>query len=93
MLPVALPKYKKEIEQLRVALEEVDDAFGDDDDDAELEGVEPSVMGREEMKKNAESMLDKATSKGKKKKKTGNFDEAGGKATGKAAAGARPTMS
>ena len=83
---------------VRVALEEVDDAFGDDDEnDGELEGMEPGVLGREEMKKNAESMLDKATSKGKKKKKAGKFateaQASSGKTSGKAAAGARPSMS
>lgn len=80
---------------VRVALEEVEDAYGDDDDDAELDGVEPGVLGREEMKKNAESMLDKATSKSKKKKKAGKFatDASPGKSTGKGAAAARPSMS
>lgn len=80
---------------VRVALEEVEDAYGDDDEDAEVEGMEPGVLGREEMKKNAESMLDKAASKGKKKRK--GFAAAdtpgGGKTSGKAAAGARPSMS
>jgi hypothetical protein len=75
---------------VRVALEEVDDLFGGDDDDDELEGVERDVLGREEMKKNAETMLDKAQSKGKKKKK-GKFaaDASGGKTSGKASAGGR----
>jgi len=80
---------------VRVALEEVEDVYGDDDDDADLEGMEPGVLGREEMKKNAESMLDKATSKGKKKKKAGKFatEASPGKTSGKATAGARPAMS
>jgi len=78
---------------VRVALEEVDE-YADDDDAEELEaGMDAPVMGREEMKKNAESMLDKATSKGKKKKKFATDGAAGGKASGKPAAGARPTMS
>ena len=82
---------------VRVALEEVDDAYGDDDDDADLEGMDQGVLGREEMKKNAENMLDKATSKGKKKKK-GKFasdssSSGNSRTTGKAAAGARPSMS
>ena len=80
---------------VRVALEEVDDAYVDEDDEAELEGMEPVVIGREEMKKNAESMLDKATSKGKRKKKAGKFatETSPGKTSGGKAAGARPSMS
>merc|ERR1719440_1586062 len=74
---------------VRVTLEEVEDAYGDDDEDAEVEGMEPGVLGREEMKKNAESMLDKATSKGKKKKKGKFAADASSKTSGKAAAGAR----
>ena len=58
---------------VRVALEEVDDVLGGDDDDDELEGMEPGVLGREEMKKSAANMLDKATSKKGKKKKAGKF--------------------
>ena len=80
---------------MRVALEEVDDPYDDDDND-ELEGMEPGVLGREEMKKSHMSMLDKATSKGKKKKK-GKFatdsKDGGSPASGKAAAGARPRLS
>ena len=80
---------------VRVALEEVEDVFGDDDDDADLEGMEQGVLGREEMKKNATSMLDKATSKGKKKKGAGKFatDASQAKSTSKNATGARPKMS
>ena len=73
---------------VRVALEEVDDVFGGDDDDDELEGMEPGVLGREEMKKSAATMLDKATSKKGKKKKAGKF--AGDK---NAAPGAKPGLS
>ena len=79
---------------VRVALEEVDDAFGDDDDDEGMEGMEANVLTRDDMKKNAESMLDKATNK-KKGKKKGKFatDASPGKTSGKAASGARPGMS
>jgi len=73
---------------VRVALEEVDDVLGGDDDDDELEGMEPGVLGREEMKKSAATMLDKATSKKGKKKKAGKF--AGDK---NAAPGAKPGLS
>jgi len=79
---------------VRVALEEVDDVLGGDDDDDELEGMEPGVLGREEMKKNASNMLDKATSKKGKKKKTGKFaDAGGGKTAGAKAAGGKAALS
>jgi len=76
---------------VRIALEEVDDPY-DDEDDVEIEGVEPAVMGREEMKKHADMMLDKATSKGKKKKKaTGKFATEE-KTSGKGEAGTRANI-
>ena len=51
-------------------------------------------LGAAKIKKNAESMLDKATNK-KKGKKKGKFatDASPGKTSGKAASGARPGMS
>merc|ERR1712072_1160406 len=81
---------------VRVALEEIDDLAAVDDDEDEIEGMEPDVLGREDMKKMHGAMLDKATSKSKKKKK-GKFGAASsdGKASpttstsGKPAAGAR----
>ena len=79
---------------VRVALEEYDDLAQGDDDDDEIEGMEPDVMGREAMKKNAASMLDKATSKSKKKKKAGKFaTEGASSTTGKASAGGRASLS
>lgn len=83
---------------VRVALEEYDEVGGVDDDDEEIEGMEPDVMGREAMKKMHGAMLDKATSKGKKKKKAGKFAAEGGKGSptsstsGGKAAGQRPPM-
>merc|ERR1719198_1348661 len=65
---------------VRVALEEIDDLAAADDDDDEIEGMEPDVLGREDMKKMHGAMLDKATSKSKKKKK-GKFGAADGKAS------------
>ena len=83
---------------VRVALEEYDDVPGADDDDDEIEGMEPDVLGREAMKKMHGAMLDKATSK-KKGKKKGKFgaEASGSKSpasstSGKPSAGARPAM-
>jgi len=82
---------------VRVALEEYDDIGGVDDDEEEIEGMEPDVLGREAMKKMHGAMLDKATSKGKKKKKAGKFASDGSKSptgstAGGKAAGQRPPM-
>jgi len=52
---------------VRVALEEVDEFGAADDDDDEIDGVE-RLMGRDEMKKAASTVLDKATAKKKGKK-------------------------
>lgn len=82
---------------VRVALEEIDDLAAVDDDDDEIEGLEPDVLGREDMKKMHGAMLDKATSKSKKKKK-GKFGAADAKASptastsGKPSAGARGSL-
>ncbi len=62
---------------VRVALDEYDE--GDDDDDDDLDALEADVMGREQMKKSAMGMLDKAAAKGKKKKKGGKFGAEAGK--------------
>ena len=78
---------------VRVALDDYDD---DDDDDDELEVAEADVLGREQMKKNHMGMLDKATSKGKRKGKkgtgggaAGKTSPAGGKAVGAPSRGRR----
>jgi len=84
---------------VRVALEEIDDLLAVDDDDDEIEGMEPDVLGREDMKKMHGAMLDKATSKSKKKKKGKFGSAADGKAsptastTGAKAAGGRASLS
>ena len=83
---------------VRVALEEVDDLLGADDDDDELDTMEGgTVPGREDMKKNAEAMLDKAANKGKKKSKGGKFAgggaAGGGKTSGAAASGKKAGLS
>ncbi|KOO27435.1 neurofilament triplet l [Chrysochromulina tobinii] len=78
---------------VRVALEEYDDVPGGaDDDEEELEGLEPDVLGREAMKKMHGAMLDKATNKGKKGK--GKFAGEGspGSTKGGKAVGQRPPM-
>jgi len=80
---------------VRVALEEYDDGTLDDDEE-EIEGMEPDVLGREAMKKMHGAMYDKATTKGKRKKKgkfaTDGATSPGSTKSGGKAAGARPPM-
>jgi len=76
---------------VRVALEEIDDLAAADDEDDEIEGMEPDVLGREDMKKMHGAMLDKATSKSKKKKKGkfGSAESPSSSTSGKPSAGGR----
>ena len=80
---------------MRVALEEVEVAYGDDDDDTELEGMESAAPTREDMKKQAEDKIYNKTAKKKNKKKAGGFggDASGGKAAGGGKGGSRAPVS
>jgi len=73
---------------VRVALEEVDEFGAGDDEEDEIDGVE-RLMGRDEMKKAASTMLDKATAKKKGKKGKG---AAAAAPPGKGATGGRAAL-